>query len=170
MVGLLVWLEFGAGDFLPFDFVEGLDAVFLAEDVEGAVAADGEEPGFEAVADFGDVLLAEADEGVLDDVAGAVEVVEDGGGVAEKGRFEFDHGLFDELFPGVWHGVGRGVGAAVRGRNGRGSRIFGEISGIHSDGRVPGFSGWGSVRWDLGVGQGRGWGWNASVGVRGELG
>lgn len=139
MVGLLVWLEFGAGDFLPFDFVEGLDAVFLAEDVEGAVAADGEEPGFEAVADFGDVLLAEADEGVLDDVAGAVEVVEDGGGVAEQGRFEFDHGLFDELFPGVWHGAVRGFGATVPGRNGRGRGIFGEISGIHSEGGCRGF-------------------------------
>jgi len=55
---------------------------------------------------FVDILLAEADEGVLHHVAGEVGIMEDGGGIADERRFEVHHGLLDELFTSGGHGGG----------------------------------------------------------------
>ena len=68
-------------------FGEAFHAAFLSQGVEGAVAADGEEPFGEVAVHFGAGRSDEADEGVLHDVPGAVGVaVEEAGGVAEEGE------------------------------------------------------------------------------------
>lgn len=69
-------------------FVAPVHAVVLAEDIEGAVAANGEEPGFEAVADFGGVGEVKFEEGILDDIARFFDIPgEDAGGVGDEGGF-----------------------------------------------------------------------------------
>lgn len=81
---VFIWLEGDSGEAPGVGFFERLGAFVFAEVVEGAVPADGEEPGLEVVLDSGGILLAEADEGVLDDVAGEVEVLEESKGEADE--------------------------------------------------------------------------------------
>jgi hypothetical protein len=91
--------------------VAEIEAVVFAEDVEGAIAADGVEPGFEIFADFGVVSDPEFEEGVLDDVTGPFGIpIEDAGGVTDERAFMFMERTLDQLmgFAGValvWHAV-----------------------------------------------------------------
>jgi hypothetical protein len=52
--------------------------------------------------------------------------VEDGRGIAKQGRFEFDHGLFDEFFFGIGHGLLR-VARRIREWNARRSGVLRRI-------------------------------------------
>ena len=91
--------------------VAEIEAVVFAEDVEGAIATDGVEPGFEIFADFGVVSDPEFEEGVLDDVTGPFGIpIEDTGGVTDERAFMFLERTLDQLmgFAGValvWHAV-----------------------------------------------------------------
>ena len=64
-------------------------ATLLAEQVERAVAADGEEPGGEMAVEAFGVFAAEAQEGVLHDVAGPFEVARQADGVPQQRAFVF---------------------------------------------------------------------------------
>jgi hypothetical protein len=103
-----VWVV--CGDLIQQDVMTELHALFLAEHVQGAVAADAVEPGFEVVLDFGGVCLIEFEEGVLDDLTGAVEVaIEDACRIGYEGAFILIQCLPDQMLCGgrvtrVWHG------------------------------------------------------------------
>jgi len=91
----------GAGGFLPADFIERLEAFVFAEDIEGAIAADREKPGFEICGDIFRFLVAKPDEGVLDHIASAIDVVENRGGISDEWGFIGVDGMFHELFAGA---------------------------------------------------------------------
>ncbi len=99
-----------------------------AEPVDGAVAADGEEPCLEAWAvECGGIGVgAEAEEGILNDIAGGFVVVGDAGGVAGEGWAELVDGPEHE-FPR--DGLGRlgGVHEEEEDRS-VGERGAGEVS------------------------------------------
>lgn len=82
------------------------ESAVAAEPVDGAVAADGEEPCFEAWAvQCGGICVgAEAEEGILNDIAGGVVVVGDAGGVAGEGGAELVD-CPEHEFP--WDSLGR---------------------------------------------------------------
>jgi hypothetical protein len=103
-------LEDSGGEILVFDLLGGRGdltrerggelggAGFLpAADVEGAVAADGVKP-FEKVRSYvAAALAAEAEESLLHDVAGVVDVAEDAGGVEGEGGLVLEHRGVDPL-------------------------------------------------------------------------
>jgi len=98
-----IGLEAGAGDFFPTDVLERGGALFLAEDVHGTVPANGEEPGFEVIADCLGRLFAEFDKRFLDHIAGAVHVVQQGAGIGDEWCLELLDGMLDEGFAaGGW--------------------------------------------------------------------
>lgn len=106
------------------------EAAVAAEPVDGAVAADGEEPCFEAraVESGGICVGAEAEKGILNDIACGVVVAGDAGGVAGEGGAELVDGPEDE-FP--WDGLGR-LGRVHVGRGrplGRGNVGLGRFPG-----------------------------------------
>ena len=69
-----------------------------AEEIEGTVAADGVEPGGEAVVEVGGGLVAEAEEHELDYVAGFVEAAEQALGIAQEPGLELVEGGQDPGF------------------------------------------------------------------------
>lgn len=100
------WLGGFCGDAREIVRVCADESAVLAEPVDGAVAADGEEPCFEAWAvECGGICVgAEAEEGILNDIAGGVVVAGDAGGVAGESGAELVDGPEHE-FP--WDGLGR---------------------------------------------------------------
>lgn len=105
------------------------ESAVAAEPVDGAMAADGEEPGLQARAvQCGGIWVdAEAEEGILDDIAGRFVVACDAGGVAGECGAELVDGPEHE-FPG--NGLGR-LG-----------RIHGEEEGRLMEERGAGWVSW----------------------------
>lgn len=110
-IGLMAGLLVLGGEEGKGGVVAEVKAVVFTEDVEGAIAADGVEPGFEIFANFGVVSDPEFEEGVLDDVTGPFGIpIEDAGGVTDERAFMFMERTLDQLmgFAGValvWHAV-----------------------------------------------------------------
>jgi hypothetical protein len=88
-----------------------------AEEVEGAVAADGVEPGGETVVEVGGGLVTEAEEDELDHVAGFVEAAEQALGIAQQPGLELVECGQDPLATPSTIGEGaEGVGSRLRER------------------------------------------------------
>ena len=110
-IGLMAGFLMLGGEEGEGGIVAEVEAVVFTEDVEGAIATDGVEPGFEVFADFGVVSDPEFEEGVLDDVTGPFGIpIEDAGGVTDERAFMFLERTLDQLmgFAGValvWHAV-----------------------------------------------------------------
>jgi len=89
-VGVVTGFLLGCGEQGEGCFIAELEALFLAEDIEGAVATDGVEPSFEVFPDLGVIGDPEFEEGVLDDITSPFGVpIEDAGGVADERAFMF---------------------------------------------------------------------------------
>ena len=110
-IGLMAGFLMLGGEEGEGGIVAEVEAVVFTEDVEGAIATDGVEPGFEVFADFGVVSDPEFEECVLDDVTGPFGIpIEDAGGVTDERAFMFLERTLDQLmgFAGValvWHAV-----------------------------------------------------------------
>ena len=68
--------------------VEISHALFLSADVEGTIAANGEEPFRRGGVGLTPFSSLKFDKGLLDDIARSLPVTEDARGVLQKGQFE----------------------------------------------------------------------------------
>ncbi len=96
-IGLITRLGLIIRDpFQGFVIVE-LKPLFFSQDIEGAVATDGEKPSFEILPHLGRVCFAELEQGVLHHIARPFDIpVEDVGGVTDEGAFMFLQRTFDQ--------------------------------------------------------------------------